>query len=315
MDLDRTVVTMNSLLPFAPTVAGHSLELTPETFGPLRVTPVDAHVEALHEAMDEDGYLFIPGYFDRSDVLDVRRELVRRLEYSGSLEPGTDPMDAILRSDLRLPNISSSYKTLAVGNEPMTRLLYSGRMIAFWESFLGGPVRHFDYTWVRATPPGSGTSAHTDVVFMGRGTKRLYTTWIPYGDIPVSLGGLAILERGHRIPYIVDEYGEGDVDTYCENLGEEPQDGHKDAVSLLDADAAHLRRELGGRWLTADYRAGDLLAFGMYTPHVGIDNSSENQIRLSSDSRYQLATEAVDPRWIGPEPLGHGVNAKFGLIC
>jgi hypothetical protein len=82
----------------------------------------------------------------------------------------------------------------------------------------------------------------------------------------------------------------------------------------VSEDPVELREQLGGRWLTAEYRAGDLLTFSTYTIHASLDNRSE-RIRLSSDSRYQLASEPVDERWIGEAPVGHGPAGKRGRIC
>ena len=73
-------------------------------------------------------------------------------------------------------------------------------------------------------------------------------------------------------------------------------------------------KKLGGRWLTTDYQLGDVLVFSMYTMHASLDNQT-NQFRLSSDTRYQLASEPVDERWIGETPIGHGVASKRGMIC
>ena len=48
--------------------------------------------------------------------------------------------------------------------------------------------------------------------------------------------------------------------------------------------------------------------FGMFTLHCSLDNRSpENRIRLSTDTRYQLASEPADERWIGDEPFGNGM--------
>ena len=86
-------------------------------------------------------------------------------------------------------------------------------------------------------------------------------------------------------------------------------------IGFEDRAVARLRDRLGGRWLTTSYRAGDVVIFGMFTPHVGVDNTTDDRLRLSSDSRYQLASEDADERWIGPDPVGHGPNAKRGMIC
>jgi hypothetical protein len=60
--------------------------------------------------------------------------------------------------------------------------------------------------------------------------------------------------------------------------------------------------------------ARDMVTFGMTLVHASLDNQT-NQIRLSSDSRYQLAAEPVDDRWIGPSPAGHTRAGKRGRIC
>ena len=62
----------------------------------------------------------------------------------------------------------------------------------------------------------------------------------------------------------------------------------------LRGTANQIRRSLGGkRWLTADYRMGDVVLFNVYTVHGGTDNHSD-RIRLSTDTRYQLASEPLD---------------------
>lgn len=296
------------------TVTGQPLEDTDQPLGTLRSTDPRAGVETLREVMAEEGYLYLPGFFDRAEVLDVRRDLMVRLAGLGALAEGTDPMDGIVADDDPGTRIDELNRRLVVDNPTIRGLLYGERMMGFFADFLGGPALHFDYTWIRATRPGRGTPAHTDKVFMGRGTPRLYTAWVPYGDVPIELGGLAVLEHGFRHSAVRD-YAAHDVDSYCENLGEEPTVGPDSGRSLLDADPLHLRARLGGRWLTAHYRAGDVMIFGMLTPHVGIDNTTADRLRLSSDSRYQLASEQADERWVGPSPVGHGPGAKRGLIC
>jgi hypothetical protein len=52
----------------------------------------------------------------------------------------------------------------------------------------------------------------------------------------------------------------------------------------------------------------------MYIMHSSSDNHS-NQYRLSSDTRYQLASEPQDERWIGDKPPAHGIRAKRGMVC
>ena len=85
-----------------------------------------------------------------------------------------------------------------------------------------------------------------------------------------------------------------------------------------DAQDARERIGLGGRWLTGSYRMGDLLLFSAYTLHSSLDNESD-EIRISTDTRYQPASHPIDGRWVGEEAISgiHGHTAKHqrGRIC
>ena len=129
---------------------------------------------------------------------------------------------------------------------------------------------------------------------MGRGTPNLYTAWIPIGDVPLTDGSLMILENSHKLEDLCATYGKGDVDR-DKNVG------------WLSKNPVEVQEKYGGRWLTADFKIGDLLVFTMFTLHCSLDNrSTVNRIRLTSDSRYQLASESMDERWIGIDPVAHG---------
>jgi hypothetical protein len=52
----------------------------------------------------------------------------------------------------------------------------------------------------------------------------------------------------------------------------------------------------------------------MFTVHASLDNRT-NRIRISSDSRYQRASEPIDERWIGVNPPGHSAAGKRGRVC
>jgi ectoine hydroxylase-related dioxygenase (phytanoyl-CoA dioxygenase family) len=130
-----------------------------------------------------------------------------------------------------------------------------------------------------------------------------------------------ILEGSHRLESVKRTYGALDVDTYCVN-GEEAksiESGEKQWEDRFNGgkfshDAVSLSKIFGLRWLTADFRAGDVLLFGMYLMHASCDNHTRS-LRLSCDSRYQLASEPVDERWVGENPPGHGPAGKRGVIC
>lgn len=292
------------------TTQKRELDMSPKAFGELRpsIEIVDDGA-ALQGRMQADGYLYLPGYLNRSEVLEARSVLLSRLAEAKCLEPRTPPEAAIARKDYG----SYFMPELAQDNPILMRLLYEGRMMAFYACLLGGEVRHFDFTWMRAVTPGNGTAPHCDIVYMGRGTTHLYTAWTPLGDIARTIGGLMILEGSHKHDRLRLNYGAKDVDAYCTNHNDMRSTGNS-SFGALTFNPVRLRERLGGRWLTADFRAGDLLTFSMFTVHCSLDNHSD-QIRLSSDTRYQLASDPVDERWVGEHPIGHGEAARRETIC
>ncbi len=298
------------------TYQGQKLSTDPAHLGTLTSSSeFIGNADVLHTRMQEDGYLYLPGALDAEAVKEARRSILIKLQAEGALHP-----DHLLEAGIIAPDVHFTFRPdLANGNPVIQQLLYRGTIMEIMENFLGGPVLHYDYTWLRAKAPGpnTATTPHCDIVFMSRGTERLYTLWTPLDDIPYDLGGLMILENSHRQEQHLGEYWKFDVDTYC-------VDDHNDAAhdrwawgtggGSYSKDAIGVRQELGGRWLTTEYKAGDLLIFSMRTLHASLDNCT-NRVRLSTDSRYQLANEAVDERWIGETPIAHGPDAKIGLIC
>ena len=320
------------VIPDSFTFQGAALETAPDALGALRRSD-DAcgDYAELRQRMQEDGYLFLPGLLDREAVLTARRAVAQRLADAGLLDPRRPVADCIAAADARVGFMAE----VARDNPALDAVLYDGPMLEFYRGFLGGPVRHFDYTWFRTkSPGGNGTQPHYDVVYMGRGTRQLYTSWTPLSDVSMDMGGLLVLEGSHRQEELIATYGQLDVDRYCENdptthqLVENARDEGRDLTGeergqakwqsptfgSYSNDPAGTRRELGGRWLTAEYRMGDLLVFSMHTMHASPDNYTD-QIRLSSDSRYELASEPVDDRWVGENPPLHGIRAHRGMIC
>ena len=293
---------------------GHQLDTDPSVFGMLREsTDVADDFEALRARFQEDGYLYLPGYLDREEVLGVRQTLTDRLAEQGLLHPDHPSFEGVAHPEKR-----TAFKPdLARENDKLKKLIYSGRLIDFYTGFFGESIRHYDYTWLRAIGPGKGTNPHCDVVYMGRGTKQHMTCWIPYGDVSFELGGLMILEDSHKKSDRLKNYLERDVDEFCENRPDQVEKAKKEQwvfSGSLSHNPPVLRESLGGRWLTTEYRAGDILTFGMNLVHASLDNRT-NRIRLSTDSRYQRASEAIDERWIGANPPGHGLAGKRGRIC
>ena len=294
---------------------GHPLDPGPGELGLLRDSRDAADdFPELRRRFAEDGYLYLPGYLDRGEVLRARASLLDRLAAADVLDPAHPSFEGICR-----PGAGYVFKPeVTEGNAEVQRLLYSGRLLDFYRQFYGEEVRHYDYTWLRAVGPGKGTNPHCDLPYMGRGTHGHMTCWLPYGDISYELGGLMVLEGSHRRMDLLRNYVFRDVDSFCENRPAEAAEARAGRWSFsgtLSHNPPVLRRKFGGRWLTTEYAAGDFLTFGMFLVHASLDNRTPDRLRLSSDSRYQRASEPVDDRWVGPNPPGHGSAGKRGRVC
>jgi hypothetical protein len=116
-------------------------------------------------------------------------------------------------------------------------------------------------------------------------------------------GPIAFLENSHRLEEVIQTYGKVDIDQ--ESVKHPYENG------WLGRNPVEIQRKYGGRLLTTNFRAGDVVIFPMWTLHGSLDNvNEEGRIRLSSDTRYQLASEPADHRWIGENPIAHGPEAK-----
>jgi len=296
----------------ALTSRGTALAMSNDSFGGLRRSD-DALADelTLRQRLEEDGYLYIPGFFESDAIMEVRRELCAQLERTGKLDPDFPAIDAVPCPPDKTPAYPAGAQNFPIDRRHPTleRFLFGPRIMDFYGRFLGGAPRHYDHTWIRAVSPGMGTPPHCDLVYMGRGTHNVCTAWIPYGDTPLDLGGLMMLEGSHKQSERLANYLAKDVDTYCANRSENTK-----KAGWLAKDPAMLREKLGGRWLTTEFKAGDLLTFGMKMVHASLDNQSD-RIRLSTDTRYQLANEEIDNRWIGPDTEEWAAKNRVGLIC
>jgi hypothetical protein len=244
---------------------------------------------ALKERMEADGYLLIRGLLDKALVRETRRQMTEVLAREGALDPARPPMDAAVAVGARGGFRGGENALTAC--PAFGQLVASGEVMEFFERFRGGPIATYDYKWLRVVGPGESTGAHYDIVYMGRGTPNVHTCWIPLGDVPFELGPLAILVGSHRFERIKETYGRMDVD--------------RDHVTgAFSNDPKEMVDRYGGRWGTAEFEMGDVLIFGMYTMHGSLTNTSD-RFRISSDTRYQLASEPLDERWVGRKPKGH----------
>lgn len=268
-------------------VGTRELEMDGEQLTELRSSNDILHdQQALHERMEEDGYLLIRGFHDRDKVLEARTSILEKMAQMGKLDRDTQLEDGVM---------ADGSKTIFMGgtNEDLPALLNvlnGEHIMRFFDEFIGEQSLTYHYKWLRAVGKGDFTGAHYDIVYMGRGTQNVYTVWSPLGDVSYEMGGLAICLGSHRFEKLKQSYGSKDAD--------------RDGVGHYTDDPLVITEKFGGKWATTEFQAGDVLIFGMFLMHCSLENTT-NQFRISVDARYQSASEQVDERWSGKKPKGH----------
>ena len=248
--------------------------------------------DALRERIAADGYLLIRGLHDKEAILTARREILEKLKEKGMLAPDAPLMDGIFNSDYPEPTSTGSMGNKAFTQLPAFKAVVEGKPVMdFFKQFLGGEARTFDFKWLRTAGPGSGSPIHYDIVFMGRGTQDLYSCWTPFGDVSLDMGPIVFCLGSNQFKNVRATYGQADVDR-------DLIEGHFSDKPL------EIVEKFGGRWATTTFSAGDVIIFSMFLMHASLVNTSD-KIRITADTRYQLASEPIDERWIGEKPKGH----------
>ena len=276
--------------------------------GELADCDADLHdVPALQRRMEQAGYLLLRGFAERQAVLATRRAIVEQIAAEGWLEPGSDPMTARIdpqRSgapsvDSRLPAIARFYD-----EQPF---------LPFFDRYFGAPAMRYPKILTRIKASGGRTGIHFDNVYIGRGSERVLSCWLPWGDTEVAQGPLAICAGSHNRPEfdrLRRTYGRHDPDRDLVR-------GADNAPGHFSFDLLEVTERFGGRWQTANFRAGDLLIFPPFTLHCALENTT-NRYRISSDSRFQPAADPVDARFMtNTEPerlLRHRYRVRDGAV-
>ncbi len=278
------------------------MEFPTERFGYLRESN-DAldDIEELRKRFHTDGYLFIRSLIDPDAVLGARAKILEYMAEREALVPGEPVLEGVMPKDGKTVSLLGNR---AITHTPeVLRVLQAPELGDFFRELYGEEPVTFSYKWLRAVGNERFTGSHYDVVYMGRGSERVNTVWIPFGETPIDHGTLVICEGSHRLDGFAklrETYGKTDVDRH-------------NTQGWFSEDPEEILSDFGGRWLTAGMRPGDILTFGLYTMHGSTTNTT-NRYRLSCDVRYQPASEPMDERWCGESPKGHYAWQKEPVV-
>jgi ectoine hydroxylase-related dioxygenase (phytanoyl-CoA dioxygenase family) len=217
-------------------------------------------------------------------VLDVRHDVLEVCREAGWLDPSRDLMEGVV--DLNVEPVTERHDAYKQVYRQVLRLPRfhdfpcNDGLMQIAAKLLGdnvlvhprriGRMAFPNYT-VATTPP------HQDFHYI-RGTVDTYSCWVPLGDCPRELGGLAVWRGSHHRGFI-------------EHTVHFPGAVGSSGVPFEEEEA---------EWHTSDFKAGDALFFHAYAIHKALPNLSPNRMRLSTDNRYQRKNEEIDPGALQP---------------
>lgn len=263
--------------------------MSTESYQPFIESHPGESATTLRGRMFRHGYVFVRGALPADVVLNVRRQMLAFMGEAGWLDSSRPQMDgyanlaypptsegkqdyfAVYRKVLKMPDFHNLPEHANLRD-------IAGKLLDHPNPFVH-PRRIGRMTFPNfesaTTPP------HQDHFYI-RGATETYSCWMPLGDVPVSLGGLAVWPGSHRLGFREhDKMTVGAVG----GRGVDP-----DALALPDAPV----------WHTTDFKPGDALFFHAFTVHKAIPNRSGDQMRLSTDNRYQRPEEPIEPGALQP---------------
>jgi ectoine hydroxylase-related dioxygenase (phytanoyl-CoA dioxygenase family) len=272
-----------------PSSNGVPVEFTGRYFAPMREsTGLLARPDLLRERYREDGYVLLRQVLDPAEVMRVRAGYFSAFpaEY---FKAGTRPGDGVFSG-----TAPASLPRYGVRGHPAYDFVRSPAyadfigqpaLAAVAAALLDGDVqlirrkvlRHYD----RAS--GQASRAHVDRAYQVAPDGDVVTLWLPLGDCPLDCGGLVYLSGSHRRA--------APLDSAQPRVTDRPEDARP-----FSHDLRWTAEVLGGKWLWADFRAGDVAAHCPDVVHASLDSTSD-VMRLSTDIRFQRAKAPVDPRW------------------
>ena len=255
---------------------GYTLEMTPARLGWLEPTGADLPLKQLREKYQQNGYLWLKGFFDRDVILDFRRHF--------------------------FDSIFSGAKTFfeMVSSQEYEDFCTMPRLWNFYQEFLEGQPYLHKRKIIRFTHPGQSlsTGGHYDLIYLRAGTDRFSTSWIPLGDTPVEMGGVIYLESSD----VVGRQMEAEFSAKNANLPPEERisafNRNMRENGWISTNLVEMADRFNSRWLIADYEAGDMVVHSPYMIHAASQNHDPlNRMRLSTDIRYQRINDLIDQRW------------------
>jgi ectoine hydroxylase-related dioxygenase (phytanoyl-CoA dioxygenase family) len=279
---------------------GYTLASRHDRLGWLVPSDPGLPIDVLRAQYDAQGYVWLKHLIAPAEVWDFRARYFAALRSAAMIAPESNPVDGIYAGSGENKRLVTE-KLVEISRWARYEAFCLAKPIVdFYEAFFQAPIYLHKRMLIRHTRPGDPncTGAHYDLVYLRAGTDQLCTSWIPIGDIPVDMGGLVYLEgsdgwgRTMEAEFSIknaDLSPEERLSAYNKNMNE---------AGWLTKNLPELADRLNTRWLMADYEAGDMVVHSPYMIHASTMNENpEGRMRLSTDIRFQRASDEIDPRW------------------
>ena len=303
------MLTEPTRLEWPLTSNGTALDTSPERLGQLEPSDPATPISELRAQYDKQGYLWLKRFFDPHDIWAFRERFFAAFESLGLLAPGTEPAGGVYSGQDISASASNKVLMEFVRTAAYESFCLQPKLWQFYDAFLWGPSYLHKRKIIRYTTPATpetarSTGAHYDLIYLRSGTDRVCSSWIPLGDVPVTMGGLVYLEGSDALGRQMEaDFSRRNKDlprfeqisAYNKNMGQ----------GWLSKDLRSLAEKADGRWLMADYEAGDMVVHSAYMIHAATDNTDPaGRMRLSTDIRYQNVRDEIDARWENHWTLG-----------
>tara|TARA_B100000768_G_scaffold53557_1_gene52064 strand:- start:1024 stop:1926 length:903 start_codon:yes stop_codon:yes gene_type:complete len=257
----------------------------------------------LRDALERDGYLFLRNIINLKEIKIARNDIFKRLKSVDELkEPYKDGIASGNSSRDKIHNDRGHFWETVSLSKPLRKVTNGKALENIFSKIFGTPSTGFDFIFLRAVAGGKFTHMHCDAGFFTRLTQKILTCWLVFTEITLDKGPLFVIEGSHKFKAVQEKYNGFDVNI------------HKDKKATIDTHPIKFAKENNSKILTAEFKPGDALIFGMYTVHGTFENhAKDNKIRLTCDIRFQPKSEPKDPRYFGPKPLGT-TGAGYGEL-
>jgi ectoine hydroxylase-related dioxygenase (phytanoyl-CoA dioxygenase family) len=239
--------------------------------------------DALRARLADESYLYFEQLIPKEVVASLRHRMLHTLADLGwirggdSLMKGQAIIDPVREGDDEFFRALGEIQRI----EEFHELAHEEHLATMMQQVLGEsafphPLKIariiFPEFEVISTPP------HQDFA-NNQGTENLTAAWVPVGDVPVEIGGLAVLRGSHK-------------------WGRLPLAGHLGAGNRCAVVPLEMLEQC--RWVTTEFEMGDVLVFPSLAVHAARHNLSRGAMRISVDFRFQLEGEALTAGCLEP---------------